>query len=485
MTRKILILTLLLAALAVVAVQPAAAQIAVVWRGDYFDSIDLSGTPEMSRDDSSINFNWGEGSPGIDVQADTFSVRWGTDVYLNAGTYRFTARADDGIRIWVDYGRNPIVDTWWQNRAGETITVDVTLQSGTHHIQVDYMENTGQAYVSLDFGPVGQVVNPPPNQQPGGNGIPVALSAWTAQYWANANLSGSPSLIQSEPAISRDWENGSPTPSIPPDNWSARWTSLQTLGGGTYQITVRADDGVRVFVDGVAYINEWHASSGQTYTASLTLGAGQHSFTVDFFELSGLAFLEFDLDQIVVSQPPVIVPNVPEQPQSPTFGATATITASRLNVRAEPNPFTGQIVAIVSRNQSFPILGYNLDGSWVQLNVGGITGWVNRSYVRVSGGSTFQPTITPPQEQLPPVASNQSGFSVMATPSAVYMRSGPGTQYPSIAVLPRNATAPILARSLDNNWWLVEYGGVRGWVSAFYARIQQVGADVSSIPVSG
>src|SRR5688500_15284537 len=115
MGRKILILTLLLAALTIVVVQPAAAQTNVVWRGDYFDSVDLSGSPEMSRDDSAINFNWGEGSPGIDVQADTFSVRWGTDVYLNAGTYRFTARADDGIRIWVDFGRDPIVDTWWQN----------------------------------------------------------------------------------------------------------------------------------------------------------------------------------------------------------------------------------------------------------------------------------------------------------------------------------------------------------------------------------
>ncbi|WP_208295710.1 hypothetical protein, partial [Fibrivirga algicola] len=32
--------------------------------GDYFDSFDLSGVAKMTRIDATINFNWGEASPG-------------------------------------------------------------------------------------------------------------------------------------------------------------------------------------------------------------------------------------------------------------------------------------------------------------------------------------------------------------------------------------------------------------------------------------
>ncbi|WP_410968985.1 PA14 domain-containing protein, partial [Salmonella sp. SAL4444] len=71
---------------------------------------------------------------------------------------------------------------------------------------------------------------------------------WTAQYYANPTLSGSPTLIQTESSPTHDWGTGSPVVSIPPDNFSARWTSTRTVEAGTYQISVRVDDGVRVFV---------------------------------------------------------------------------------------------------------------------------------------------------------------------------------------------------------------------------------------------
>lgn len=493
MWRKLFIVAFVLAAFAAVATQPVAAQ-TVIWKGSYYDTAGLTGAVEMERDDPVIAFNWGAGSPSPDIDADSFSVRWGTDVYLNAGTYRFFALADDNVRIWVDFGLQPLIDTWGQNKVGQLITADITLESGMHHIQVDYGELEGNAYVFVDFAPANQGVNPPPDfQQPINPGtpvtVPVATGQWVAQYFANPNMAGSPSLIQSEAAINHNWGTGSPSPVIPFDNWSARWTSFQNLSGGNYQLRVRADDGVRVIVDGVLYINEWHAATGQTYTANVALGAGQHSFVVEFYEITEQAYITFEILQQTIQPPQVIVPNFPQPaptvvpPVTSPTGATATITAGRLNVRAEPNPFTGSIIAIVSRNETFPVLGFNTDNSWVQLNVNGTVGWVNRSYVRLNNVGTLPATATP----IPPAPTvgNPTGYTVLATPYAVNIRSGPGTSFGVIAVLPRNQTAPIVARTSDSSWWLISHNGIQGWVSAPYAPIQQFAPDVSRIPVAG
>jgi uncharacterized protein YgiM (DUF1202 family) len=75
------------------------------------------------------------------------------------------------------------------------------------------------------------------------------------------------------------------------------------------------------------------------------------------------------------------VTNPGGQPLPPQ--ATATVTAYFLNVRSTPNP-TSAILAIISRGQTFPLVGRNAAGTWVQLNVGGTIGWVNRGWVAVS-----------------------------------------------------------------------------------------------------
>ena len=43
--------------------------------GTYFDNMDLT-NPMLTRNDSTINFDWGTGSPGPAIGPDTFSVRW-------------------------------------------------------------------------------------------------------------------------------------------------------------------------------------------------------------------------------------------------------------------------------------------------------------------------------------------------------------------------------------------------------------------------
>ncbi|MCB0188420.1 MAG: hypothetical protein KDE31_29320, partial [Caldilineaceae bacterium] len=45
---------------------------------------------------------WGTGSPDSRVNADDFSVRWLRRMQLDGGVYRLSAKADDGVRVWIN-----------------------------------------------------------------------------------------------------------------------------------------------------------------------------------------------------------------------------------------------------------------------------------------------------------------------------------------------------------------------------------------------
>ena len=72
------------------------------WRGEYFANRNLSGAPALLRNDSKVDFNWGAGSPGSRIPIDNFSARWTRSLAFDAGDYRFYARSDDGVRLWLD-----------------------------------------------------------------------------------------------------------------------------------------------------------------------------------------------------------------------------------------------------------------------------------------------------------------------------------------------------------------------------------------------
>jgi hypothetical protein len=95
------------------------------------------------RDDEVIDFNWGTGSPAPEISSDQFSVRWTAKRTFEAGTYRFHALTDDGVRVWVD-GRL-IVDQWHDYPLGH-YQAEVHLSAGQHDIKVEYYENGSRSW---------------------------------------------------------------------------------------------------------------------------------------------------------------------------------------------------------------------------------------------------------------------------------------------------------------------------------------------------
>ncbi|HRE47932.1 MAG TPA: PA14 domain-containing protein [Aggregatilineales bacterium] len=127
------------------------------WTGFYWNNTNFSGSPAFSRIDPAINFNWASGSPvpGI-INADNFSVRWSNRIFFTAGTYRFRAGADDGIRVAIN--GQLIINRFSTAPGAFTInTADVSLAQGDYEIIVDYFEGVGDAGVLFDWLPISAI----------------------------------------------------------------------------------------------------------------------------------------------------------------------------------------------------------------------------------------------------------------------------------------------------------------------------------------
>jgi len=168
-------------------------------------------------------------------------------------------------------------------RYGDTLS-GIAARFGTtvwRLMQLNHIGNPNWIYVGQVLLIYGTIPPPPPPPPPPGG--------WHAQYYNDRDLSGPPVVERTDADINFNWGYGSPAPAVLADNFSARWTRTFNMSGGTYRITARVDDGVRVYVDGVLVIDAWQVQAVTTYVQDVVIPAGNHTFTVEFFEAEGLA----------------------------------------------------------------------------------------------------------------------------------------------------------------------------------------------------
>jgi VCBS repeat-containing protein len=128
------------------------------WKAEYWFTPDLDSDWALVRNDQEINFNWGDESPAVGFPSDDFSVRWMRTLEFEPGKYRFYARSDDGIRVFLDGNR--IIDEWHQSGGTEVYTADRTL-TGSYLLRVEYYEHEGNAKVEFWWEKVGGLNDPP------------------------------------------------------------------------------------------------------------------------------------------------------------------------------------------------------------------------------------------------------------------------------------------------------------------------------------
>jgi hypothetical protein len=115
--------------------------------GAYFNNMNLT-SPGLERVDSSINFDWGSGSPDPKIEPNTFSVRWtGFVEAKSAGTHTFYTVSDDGVRLWVN---NMLIIDNWTDHAPTENRGTIALEAGKRYpIKLEYYENGGGAVARL------------------------------------------------------------------------------------------------------------------------------------------------------------------------------------------------------------------------------------------------------------------------------------------------------------------------------------------------
>lgn len=255
------------------------------WQISYYNNKDLIGpaVTTQTKTYAAPEEEWGLNAPAAGVLADGFSTRFTRNLAFDAGTYAFYLTADDGARLYIDGVL--VIDEWHGTERGTaTYRYQQTLTAGLHAFIVEQYDDQGEARVRLQWRNEAQF----PNTQ------------WRAEYYTNANLSGTPAVVRNESSINFYWGAGSPVAGIPADNFSVRFTRPVYFDGGTRILYTEADDRVRVWVDkwapGTEVIEDWEGSQRWNSGRQLMDEAGWYLITIEYAELGNDATMRyFDL----------------------------------------------------------------------------------------------------------------------------------------------------------------------------------------------
>lgn len=117
--------------------------------GEYFNGMNFN-TFRFSRNDETVNFNWGNGSPDYRVNTDSFSVRWTGKIQPQySEVYTFHVNSDNGRRLWIN---NQLIIDQWIDDWGVEYTGTISLTAGQQYdIRLEYFEHNGGAGCKLEW----------------------------------------------------------------------------------------------------------------------------------------------------------------------------------------------------------------------------------------------------------------------------------------------------------------------------------------------
>jgi alpha-L-fucosidase len=117
---------------------------------------------QMEKLDSVIDFNWVRNTPGKPIKEDDFTVTWTGFLKSDiGGKYHFEAKADDGMRLWID--NKLVIDKWGKSVKGSDSNAmshegkvkengEMKLKAGKMvPLKVEYYEKKQNAMISLSW----------------------------------------------------------------------------------------------------------------------------------------------------------------------------------------------------------------------------------------------------------------------------------------------------------------------------------------------
>lgn len=319
-------------------------------------------------------------------------------------------------------------------------------------------------------------------------------TTWVGQFYNTADLSGPVvAFAQFTTGLNKNWGTGAPTDgnnapiaNVNADNFSARFAATETIGAGTYQFSLTADDGARLIIDGVPVIDTFGSTALTNQTATVQLSGGTYTLIVEYVDRSGNAVLQLSWSLGAVSGT-----------VGPT-GTTPPIASGQVNgVRGQAlrsGPYIGaSLVNVLRPGKDYTLLARNMSEgiyTWylVQVNVEttvtgtdasgtpttstvlrpGQTGWTSGRYLTITGNPDALPVIGTLYDQIDTAAlTGVTG----TTRSVMNLRIRPSERTTRITQIPWGATVAIVGRTIQdgkNFWFHVYYEGKVGWILASY-----------------
>lgn len=310
------------------------------WVASYWNNDKLSGPPALVRHEEAIDHDWAGLSPDVSIQVDNFSARWERTVGFSAGTYRFKATMDDGMRVWID--GKIIIDDWNEGKV-RTREADVKL-NGPHAIRVEYFELGGKAIAGFTWVQVdgdGQPMPPSPKppgpgpQPPGPNPGPPPSDPGVIY----------PTGEVKSPYLNMRQGAGSNFPVIAVLKQNTELQIMARSSGGTWFLA-KAQNGP------TGWVKRYYVHTDFPYT-SLPV-AGEHPMPT------------------------------PQPPKNPDTHPVGIVKAGYLNLRSGAGVNYNSI-AVIRSGTNVALLGRNNSGSWIKIKVPtGSVGWVNAGYIQTS-----------------------------------------------------------------------------------------------------
>lgn len=460
------------------------------WDVQYWNNPNLSGNAVVGWTEENIDHDWGHGSPHELINIDDWSARWTRTDDFAAGTYRFTATMDDGMRVFVD--GNKVLDSWYDSQV-HTVTADVFLTGGNHTITVEYYDAGAEAVAKFNMALIS------------GGG-----STWRAEYFNNTSLAGAPTVVRQENSINNTW-TGSPVAGIGADTFSVRWSASLPVDAGTYRFTVTADDGVRLFINGVKVVDAWQEQAATSFTVDQTFSGGSVPVVMEYFEQGGTAVANLSWTKIsstpVTPTPPTSItdwrgeyynninlegaPVLVRNDQSINFvwgsssPAPNVVNPDQFSVRWSDtinlNAGTYTFTAVADDGVRVWVNNQMIINEWDLHAVQSFSGTVTvpggptsvvMEYFEFGGLAEARLTWTQggtPSNPTPPTSGGVPQTATMVNASYLNVRSGPGIEFEPITFLSRGQTVELIGRDRVNYWMQIRTpGGTVGWASSRY-----------------
>jgi PA14 domain len=293
---------------------------------------------------------------------------------------------------------------------------------------------------------------------------PCAVGSYYAQYYRGTNFEQLAKSHCEAAPLNKDWGAGSISPLRRTDNASVRWTGYFQFQAGEHEFAATADDGIRVYVNGVLIIDEWRDQSETTYKARHTLSAGTHEVKVEYYERSGLAVCKLSWA--------LLAPNLPTLPSHPAKNADRFVDTIGVNTHISylDSPTYGDFARLKARLQELGVRHIRDAGNVLPNEPGWNDAVFSRHKELADLGIKTNYIMYLRASNLPMTPQKMATFAQWAERSVLtiegpneYNTSGSANWaeelrnfqrelYQSVKGNPSTANVPVLAPAMENHW---------------------------------